>query len=74
MATEKINDWENPQIVGRNKEPAHVTLVPYADAATALVGGYIDRHGRAASPFFKLLSGDWQFHWAPNPASAPEAF
>jgi beta-galactosidase len=74
MTTVKVNDWENPHVVGRNKEPAHVTLVPYADAETALGGGYIDRHGRAASPFFKLLNGDWQFHWAPNPASAPEAF
>ncbi|HUW12982.1 MAG TPA: glycoside hydrolase family 2 TIM barrel-domain containing protein [Anaerolineae bacterium] len=74
MTTAAVNDWENPQIVGRNKEPAHVTLVPYADTATALIGGHVDRPGRAASPLFKLLNGDWRFHWSPNPASAPQGF
>jgi len=39
MTTVQVNDWENPQVIGRNKEPAHATLVPYADAATALVAG-----------------------------------
>jgi beta-galactosidase len=74
MMPVKTNDWEDPQIVGRNKEPAHATLVPYADAETALVGGYIDRHGRAVSPLSKPLNGDWRFHWSPDPASAPEGF
>ncbi|MFQ5769505.1 MAG: hypothetical protein ACE5HX_03145 [bacterium] len=22
------NDWENPHMIGRNKEPAHVSLIP----------------------------------------------
>lgn len=66
--TEPLNDWENPQVLGRNKEPAHVTLTPYADEQTALTGD------RAASPYFQLLNGDWKFHWAPNPDSAPADF
>ena len=74
MTTAAVNDWENPQIVGRNKEPAHVTLVPYADTAAALIGGHAGPPGRAASPLFKLLSGDWRFHWSPDPASAPQGF
>jgi len=61
-----INDWENPQMVGQNKEPAHATLLPYPDAHSALSGD------RNACANFKLLNGDWQFKWAPNPASAPE--
>src|SRR6185503_9075103 len=61
-------DWENPQVVGRNKEPAHVTLLPYADVATALVGE------RNNSPFFRLLNGDWRFRFSPTPAAAPEDF
>ena len=61
-------DWENPQVVGRNKEPAHVTLLPYADVTTALVGE------RNNSPFFRLLNGDWRFHFSPTPAAAPEDF
>jgi beta-galactosidase/beta-glucuronidase len=62
------NDWENPQVVGRNKEPAHAPLVPYPVAEAALAGD------RSRSPYFKLLNGDWEFHWSPNPASAPEDF
>jgi beta-galactosidase len=62
------DDWQNPQVVGRNKEPGHATLVPYADEATALA------EDRTASPYFKLLNGEWQFKVAPNPASAPERF
>mgnify|MGYP001028987009 CR=1 FL=1 len=64
----KPNDWENPQVVGRNKEPGHVTLTPYTDPATALAGD------RSASPYFQLLNGDWKFKWAPNPDAAPASF
>jgi beta-galactosidase len=60
------NDWENPQMVGQNEEPAHVTLLPYQDAHSALSG---DRNTCAN---FKLLNGEWHFKYAPNPASAPE--
>jgi beta-galactosidase/beta-glucuronidase len=63
-----INDWENPLIVGRNKTPAHATLLPYSDAASALAGD------RTASTNFCLLNGDWQFHWAENPQAAPQEF
>ncbi|HQE91402.1 MAG TPA: glycoside hydrolase family 2 TIM barrel-domain containing protein [Anaerolineae bacterium] len=62
------NDWENPQMVGQNKEPAHATLLPYQDVPTALNGD------RRACTHFQLLNGDWQFKGAPNPASAPEDF
>lgn len=68
MEPAQLNDWENPQVVGRNKEPAHVTALPYADLSSALRGE------RNASPFFVLLNGDWRFHWAPNPGVAPADF
>jgi beta-galactosidase len=64
----QVNDWENPQVVGRNKEPGHVSLMPYADERSALVAD------RSASPWFRLLNGGWRFTWAPNPASAPHTF
>ena len=64
----KVNDWENPQVVGRNKEPGHVPLVPYPDEQAALDGD------RSASSYFESLNGDWQFNWSPNPASAPGSF
>jgi beta-galactosidase/beta-glucuronidase len=62
------NDWQNPSVIGRNKERGHATLVVYADQQTALAGD------REASPYFQLLNGDWRFDWAPNPASAPGGF
>ncbi len=63
-----IPDWENPQITGINKEPAHATLIPYADAETAA------RCDRAASPFRSSLNGTWRFHLDANPASAVQGF
>jgi len=63
-----LHDWENPQIVGRNKELPHVSLVPFADVASALAGD------RIASPNFILLNGEWRFFLASNPAQAPENF
>jgi len=64
----RVSDWENCQVVGRNKEPGHVPLTAYADERAALVGD------RSASPYLRLLNGDWRFEWARNPASAPQGF
>ena len=63
-----INDWENPAVQGINKEPPHVTLLPFADKSAALKGE------REKTPFFQLLNGDWKFQFAPTPAQAPEGF
>lgn len=63
-----VPDWENLDVIGRNKEPAHVTLVPYDDPMTALTGD------RKASPWFKLLNGMWKFNWVPKPADRPDDF
>jgi Beta-galactosidase/beta-glucuronidase len=68
MGTVQLNDWENPQVVGRNKEPAHATAITFADVPSALRGE------RSDSPYFMLLNGDWRFHWSPNPGTAPEDF
>jgi beta-galactosidase len=68
LNTIQPRDWENPQVVGRNKQPAHATLLPFADVASALTGE------RKNTPYFQLLNGDWQFHFAPTPADAPESF
>lgn len=67
-------DWSNLQVLGRNKERAHATLLPYADALTALdahQGLVVDR---ASSPYWKSLNGEWRFHYAPAPAAAPADF
>ncbi|HEX7432787.1 MAG TPA: glycoside hydrolase family 2 TIM barrel-domain containing protein [Anaerolineaceae bacterium] len=62
------HDWENQQVLERGREPAHATLVPYADLETALAGE------RGASPFFKLLNGHWRFFYVPSPVDIPEGF
>ena len=58
-------DWENPLLQGRNREPAHATLMAYPDENAALDGV------RLASPFSHSLNGEWEFQLAPNPAAAP---
>jgi len=63
-----IPDWENPKVVERNREPSHVTLVPYPDEQTALSGA------RDKSPWFLLLNGDWKFRLAPSPTLVPKDF
>ena len=62
------DDWQNPRIVERNKEPAHVPLVPFPDEAAALSGDL------TRCPYRILLDGVWDFAYAPNPASAPAGF
>ena len=62
------NDWENQKLTGINREPAHATLLPFADVSSALAGG------RSDTPYFQLLNGTWKFHFAPNPGQAPGEF
>ncbi len=68
MKKRRPNDWENPEVVGINKEPGHVPLVPYPDEPTALTGR------PANSPYYLSLNGAWKFAWARNPDEAPSDF
>lgn len=63
-----INDWENPQIQGRSREPARASLIPFATLEEALRGL------RNQSAYYHALNGDWRFFLAPNPDSAPKDF
>lgn len=67
-ANSAVHDWEDHRIIGRNKEPAHCTLMPFSNKMAALKG---DRDG---SPFFRLLNGSWRFHWVNKPADRPVEF
>lgn len=62
------NDWDPPQMIGRNKELPHATMMVHPDQATALTGN------RQDSPYFRLLNGDWKFHWVPRPEIRPLEF
>jgi len=66
--TAQIPDWENPEMIGQNKEPPHCTLIPYPDVPIAL------NNNRDASPYFKLLNGIWKFHWVKKPGHRPRDF
>ncbi|MBN1362948.1 MAG: DUF4981 domain-containing protein [Sedimentisphaerales bacterium] len=61
-------DWENPAVFGRNKEPAHCTLMPYPDVQTALACE------RDTSPYYQSLDGNWKFNWVSKPADRPVDF
>ena len=53
-------DWENPYIIGINKEPYHATLdLPCQIASRSDV---------------MTLDGTWKFKWSPDPQSRPESF
>ena len=61
-------DWENEQVIGRNKEPGRATSLPYADRAGALRGMPED------TPYHQSLNGKWRFSWAPDPSQRPAEF
>jgi len=59
-------DWTDPGVVARGRASPAAYLVPYADRDTALAGD------REASPYYRLLNGEWRFHLADTPAEAPD--
>lgn len=59
---------ENPELLGINKQPAHATLMPYANLQQALAG---DRH---ASTLSRSLNGNWKFNWVAWPIDRPVDF
>ncbi len=62
------HDWENPAVVGINKEPGHVSTTSFATFDEARKGEWES----AASVL--VLNGMWKFHWAPKPAERPKEF
>ncbi len=61
-------EWQDPAIVGVNKEPPHATFTSYPDDALARAGR------RESLPYYRSLNGDWKFHWVPKPADRPVDF
>ncbi|MHA2183999.1 MAG: glycoside hydrolase family 2 TIM barrel-domain containing protein, partial [Promethearchaeota archaeon] len=61
-------DWENPEIIGQNKELAHNTLIPYQNIKSALKGK-VDK-----SIFYQTLNGNWKFNWVRKPEDRPKDF
>lgn len=64
----QLPDWENPNIIQRNKEKAHAYFYPYADLDQAKT------FDPQESSKYQLLNGQWLFHWSKNPDSRPKEF
>ncbi len=61
-------DWENPEVIGRNKLPPRATAVPFSNRQAALAGL------PEASPWWLSLNGPWRFQWSPDPDQRPGQF
>jgi len=59
---------QDPRCIGIHKEPAHATLMPYANLTEAL------KANRRASSFAINLNGLWKFNWVDWPQKRPENF
>lgn len=73
--TQSSNDWENPHIFAINKEPGHVTYVPYA-SLREMHADKAWRHlwERPTSSRYMLLNGKWKFNWVKSPELRPVNF
>jgi len=60
--------WQDPTLLGRNREPARSPLVPFPDEAGAR------SDDRSASPWYKVLNGQWRFRLVSAPEQAPSTF
>lgn len=69
------NEWENEAIFAVNKEPAHVTIIPYPDKES-LVGDLYFKTPWVTpqSFFFQSLNGNWKFNWSKQPSERPVNF
>lgn len=55
-----INDWENPDVNGINKEKPHAYSFLFEE--------------KANNPLIQSLDGIWKFKWSPDPQSRPVDF
>ncbi|GBF78475.1 glycoside hydrolase family 2 [Paenibacillus sp. 598K] len=66
---QQVPDWMNLDVLGREVEPPHAYMIPYASRESALT------EAREGSLFFHLLSGrDWRFRYSESPERVPAAW
>ena len=69
--------WQDPRVLGLNKEAPRAFFIAYPDAASALGAWGPDlpmADRRAASPWQQSLNGDWLFRHAPRVDARPDGF
>mgnify|MGYP005843511405 CR=1 FL=1 len=64
--------WQDLEIIQRNEEKPHASMMTYPDAPSALANAQAT--GYTASPWFQSLDGAWRFEWSENPAGRPVDF
>ncbi|MFV0469679.1 MAG: glycoside hydrolase family 2 TIM barrel-domain containing protein [Dysgonomonas sp.] len=68
-------EWENELIFEVNKEPAHVTYIPYPDTKSLKADKYFDQQWlQPNSSFYLSLNGNWKFNWVKQPSERPVDF
>lgn len=69
------NEWENESIFGINKEPAHVTTIPYPSVESLKADPYFKTPWiTSKSTLFQSLNGNWKFNWVKQPSERPVDF
>lgn len=68
ISAQTVNNWENPEVFRINNEPAHASLLPYTNMASALT------FNRASSDLYQSLNGTWKFRYVKNPLETPSDF
>jgi beta-galactosidase len=68
LSAQTVYNWENPAVFRINNEPAHASLLPYADIASA------KSFDRSGSAFYQSLNGIWKFRYVKNPLETPADF
>ena len=62
----ELKYWENPYIIGENKEPGHNTALPRKTVKDAVNG--------APAPDYLSLNGTWKFYWQQGVDTLPGGF
>ena len=61
-------EWDNIEVLNINKEKPRTSMMVFPDKEAAKA------YDRETSQWFKLLNGDWKFHYSDNPAERPADF
>ncbi|GEL10725.1 beta-galactosidase [Flavobacterium glycines] len=67
-AQQQQNEWENPNIVERNKEAGRTSFVLFQNETTAAT------NQAEQSSYYKSLDGEWKFNIVKKPIDRPQDF
>ncbi|WP_202913779.1 glycoside hydrolase family 2 TIM barrel-domain containing protein [Pararcticibacter amylolyticus] len=70
-----LTEWENEEIFGVNKEPAHVPYVPFPSLESLKNDPtFATPWAATKSPYYLSLNGNWKFNWVKQPSERPLEF